>query len=79
MLVVLVPLVYSRKNLVKMKSDERVNRNVDILRDFCTEQNIKYFYDVKDLGNFKANLDYKGVCHVALAQEGHCRPPHHNY
>ncbi|KAE8673666.1 3-isopropylmalate dehydratase large subunit [Hibiscus syriacus] len=60
-------------------SDERANRNVDILRDFCTEQNIKYFYDVKDLGNFKANPDYKGVCHVALAQEGHCRPPYHNY
>ncbi|PQQ08976.1 3-isopropylmalate dehydratase large subunit chloroplastic [Prunus yedoensis var. nudiflora] len=55
-------------------SDERANRNVDILRDFCTEQNIKYFYDIKDLGNFKANPDYKGVCHVALAQEGHCRP-----
>ncbi|KAK7290420.1 hypothetical protein RIF29_04832 [Crotalaria pallida] len=55
-------------------SDERANRNVDILRDFCQEQNIKYFYDIKDLGNFKANPDYKGVCHVALAQEGHCRP-----
>lgn len=34
-------------------SDERANRNVDILRDFCVEQNIKYFYDIKDLGNFK--------------------------
>lgn len=81
-------------------ADERANRNVDILRDFCTEENIKYFYDIKDLGNFKvccwwfvlllciciwkkldnnpwafqANPDYKGVCHVALAQEGHCRP-----
>nr|XP_017219695.1 PREDICTED: 3-isopropylmalate dehydratase large subunit-like isoform X2 [Daucus carota subsp. sativus] len=54
--------------------DERANRNVDILRDYCTEQDIKYFYDIKDLGNFKANPDYKGVCHVALAQEGHCRP-----
>ncbi|CAL0316744.1 unnamed protein product [Lupinus luteus] len=21
-----------------------------------------------------ANPDYKGVCHIALAQEGHCRP-----
>ncbi|CAN1146970.1 3-isopropylmalate dehydratase large subunit, chloroplastic [Linum perenne] len=55
-------------------SDERANRNVDILRDFCAEQNIKYFYDIQDRGNFKANPDYKGVCHVALAQEGHCRP-----
>lgn len=33
--------------------DERANRNVDILRDFCMEQNIKYFYDIKDLSNFK--------------------------
>lgn len=55
-------------------ADERANRNVDILRDFALEQNIKYFYDIKDLSNFKANPDYKGVCHVALAQEGHCRP-----
>lgn len=55
-------------------SDERANRNVDILRDFCMEQNIKYFYDIKDLTNFKVNPDYKGVCHIALAQEGHCRP-----
>lgn len=34
-------------------SDERANRNVDILREFCVEQNIKYFYDIKDLSNFK--------------------------
>ncbi|KAH8972275.1 hypothetical protein BDL97_02G186600 [Sphagnum fallax] len=38
------------------------------------EQDIKYFYDIKDLSNFRANPDYKGVCHVALAQEGHCCP-----
>ncbi|XP_060182007.1 3-isopropylmalate dehydratase large subunit, chloroplastic-like [Lycium barbarum] len=55
-------------------ADERANRNVDTLRDFCIEQNIKHFYDIKDLGNFQANPDYKGVCHIALAQEGHCRP-----
>lgn len=30
--------------------------------------NIKYFYDIQDRSNFKANPDYKGVCHVALAQ-----------
>lgn len=39
-----------------------------------TSQGIKYFYDITDRGNFKANPDYKGVCHVALAQEGHTRP-----
>ncbi|MBD2101560.1 3-isopropylmalate dehydratase large subunit [Leptolyngbya sp. FACHB-261] len=55
-------------------ADERANRNVDILRDFAHEQSIKYFYDITDRGDFKANPDYKGVCHVALAQEGHCRP-----
>ncbi|KAK4421613.1 3-isopropylmalate dehydratase large subunit, chloroplastic [Sesamum alatum] len=72
--------VWDREKLVVIPdhyiftNDERANRNVDILRDFCTEQNIKYFYDIKDFGNFRANPDYKGVCHVALAQEGHCRP-----
>ncbi|CAN1211164.1 3-isopropylmalate dehydratase large subunit [Tumidithrix helvetica PCC 7403] len=55
-------------------ADARANRNVDILRDFAKEQQIKYFYDITDLSNFKANPDYKGVCHVALAQEGHTRP-----
>ncbi|MFB2834971.1 3-isopropylmalate dehydratase large subunit [Floridanema evergladense] len=55
-------------------ADERANRNVDILRDFAKEQEIKYFYDITDRSNFKANPDYKGVCHVALAQEGHTRP-----
>ncbi|KAJ7551224.1 hypothetical protein O6H91_06G005400 [Diphasiastrum complanatum] len=54
--------------------DERANRNVDIIRDFSHEQGIKYFYDIKDRSDFKVNPDYKGVCHVALAQEGHCRP-----
>ncbi|KAI9194223.1 hypothetical protein LWI28_004130 [Acer negundo] len=72
--------VWNREKLVIIPdhyiftSDERANRNVDILRDFCTEKNIKYFYDIKDLSNFKVNPDYKGVCHIALAQEGHCRP-----
>ncbi|KVI00358.1 Aconitase/3-isopropylmalate dehydratase large subunit, alpha/beta/alpha [Cynara cardunculus var. scolymus] len=55
-------------------SDERANRNLNFVRDFCIEQGIKYFYDITDRSDFKANPDYKGVCHVALAQEGHCRP-----
>lgn len=33
--------------------DERANRNVDTLREFCAEQNIKYFYDIKDRSNFR--------------------------
>ncbi|MCS6959783.1 MAG: 3-isopropylmalate dehydratase large subunit [Pseudanabaenaceae cyanobacterium SKYGB_i_bin29] len=55
-------------------SDARANRNLEILREFAKEQGIKYFYDITDLSNFKANPDYKGVCHIALAQEGHTRP-----
>ncbi|RHN80238.1 putative 3-isopropylmalate dehydratase [Medicago truncatula] len=55
-------------------NDERAHRNVDTAREFCMEQDIKYFYDIQDRSNFRANSDYKGVCHVALAQEGHCRP-----
>ena len=54
--------------------DTRANRNIDILREFAKEQDIKYFYDITDLSDFKANPDYKGVCHIALAQEGHTRP-----
>eukprot|EP00775_Hariotina_reticulata_P004871 gene4871-5116_t len=49
-------------------ADPRANRNVDILREMAEKYNIKYFYDIKDRSNFKANPDYKGVCHVALAQ-----------
>lgn len=54
--------------------DARANRNVDLLRAFAQEQGIKYFYDITDRSDFRANPDYKGVCHIALAQEGHCRP-----
>ena len=35
---------------------------------------IKYFYDITDRADFRANPDYKGVCHIAMAQEGHCLP-----
>jgi len=47
--------------------DAMANRNVDVLRSFVKEQNIKYFYDV-------GTKDYKGVCHIALPEEGHTRP-----
>ena len=36
--------------------------------------NIKHFYDIVDRSDFRANPDYKGVCHIAMAQEGHCLP-----
>src|SRR5512133_469635 len=68
-------------------SDSKSNRNVDILREFVQEQNIRYFYDVIDDPNGKWVFDavkgpekkqygsrYAGVCHTALPQKGHTRP-----
>jgi len=54
--------------------DKRANRNVDMLREMAQKYKIKHFYDISNLSDFQANPDYKGVCHIALAQEGHCRP-----
>lgn len=47
--------------------DKHANRNIDIIREFAKEQNLPYYYDV-------GTDNYKGVCHIALAQEGHNRP-----
>ncbi|MBF0274346.1 MAG: 3-isopropylmalate dehydratase large subunit [Nitrospinae bacterium] len=47
--------------------DKHANRNLEVLREFAQEQNIKYFYDA-------FSKSYKGVCHVALAEGGHNRP-----
>lgn len=55
-------------------SDPRANRNVDILRDMVAKYGIKHFYDITDRSDFRANPDYKGVCHIAMAEEGHCKP-----
>ncbi len=48
-------------------ADVHAHRNVDILRDFVKEQSIPNFYDVH-------TPNYKGVCHVALPEEGFTRP-----
>lgn len=48
-------------------ADEKCHRNVDILREFVKEQNIKYFYE-------PGADTYSGVCHVTLPEKGHCRP-----
>src|SRR5262245_19388262 len=48
-------------------ADAMANRNVDVLRQFAAEQQIEYFYDV-------GTPRYKGVCHIALPEEGHTRP-----
>lgn len=47
--------------------DAMANRNVDVLRQFVKEQNLPYYYDV-------GTDRYKGVCHIALPEEGHVRP-----
>ena len=39
-----------------------------VRRDMAHKYGLKYFYDIADRSDFKANPDYKGVCHVALAQ-----------
>src|SRR3954466_9825740 len=48
-------------------SDAMANRNVDVLRGFAAEQQLPHFYDV-------GTDRYKGVCHIALPEEGHTRP-----
>lgn len=48
-------------------ADAMANRNVQVLRKFAAEQDLKYFYDV-------GTPNYKGVCHIALPEEGHTRP-----
>src|SRR6476620_23670 len=47
--------------------DAMANRNVDVLREFVREQQLPHFYDV-------GTDRYKGVCHIALPEEGHTRP-----
>jgi len=47
--------------------DKMANRNVDVLREFVREQGLPHYYDV-------GTDRYKGVCHIALPEEGHTRP-----
>lgn len=48
-------------------ADTHANRNIQILRDFAKEQDLPYYYDV-------GTPRYKGVCHVAMPEEGFTRP-----
>jgi 3-isopropylmalate/(R)-2-methylmalate dehydratase large subunit len=48
-------------------TDAMANRNVDVLREFVKEQGLPHYYDV-------GTDRYKGVCHIALPEEGHTRP-----
>lgn len=63
-------------------ADQMAHRNVDILRSFVREQGIKYYYDPDFLHGEgmptpyrdPSKTSYKGVCHIALPEEGHTRP-----
>ena len=48
-------------------ADKHANRNVDILRQFADEYGVESYYDV-------GTERYKGVCHIALAEEGYNIP-----
>ncbi|MEE9429826.1 MAG: 3-isopropylmalate dehydratase large subunit [Melioribacteraceae bacterium] len=48
-------------------ANKHANRNVDILRQFAKDYDIDNYYDV-------GTERYKGVCHVALAEEGYNVP-----
>ena len=47
--------------------DAHANRNLVLLRQMAEEQDLPHFYDV-------GTARYKGVCHMALAEEGFNRP-----
>lgn len=48
-------------------ANPQANRNVNILREFAAEYNLPNYYDV-------GTDRYKGVCHIALAEEGYNVP-----
>ena len=48
-------------------TDEKARRNIELLRQFVAEQQIRRFYDV-------GTERYRGVCHATLPEEGHTRP-----
>ncbi len=63
-------------------ANPQAHRNIGILRDFVKEQGLKWYYD-PDFMNAEgmpspyadpSRTSYKGVCHIALPEEGHTRP-----
>ncbi len=61
-------------------ADEKAHRNIEILREFVKEQEIKNFYDADFVNSpgipeYKCcNTSYSGVCHSTLAEKGHNIP-----
>ena len=48
-------------------ADTKAHRNIDMLREFVTAQDLPHFYD-------PGTPSYSGVCHVTLPEKGHVRP-----
>ncbi|MDB5326131.1 MAG: leuC [Phycisphaerales bacterium] len=64
-------------------ADDKCHRNIQTLRDFVSEQGLKYYYDpdfitmnhgMPNPYRDPTKTSYKGVCHKALPEEGHVRP-----
>jgi 3-isopropylmalate/(R)-2-methylmalate dehydratase large subunit len=63
-------------------ADQKAHRNIDVLRDFVRQQGIRHYYDPDFLHGDgmptpyrdPTKTSYKGVCHIALPEEGHTRP-----
>ena len=65
-------------------ADSKAHRNIEILRDFAQRQGIRAFYDpdfvksgvegMPPVYGDAERTSYRGVCHVALPQNGHTRP-----
>ena len=65
-------------------AEPKAHRNVEILRDFARDQGLAHYYDPDFMApgddrypppyRDPATTAYRGVCHVALPQNGHTRP-----
>jgi len=65
-------------------ADPMAHRNIAILRQFARQQSIRHFHDADFVDTEAAGVpapyrdaartSYRGVCHVALPQNGYCRP-----
>ncbi|HQJ74402.1 MAG TPA: 3-isopropylmalate dehydratase large subunit [Bacteroidota bacterium] len=61
--------IWDKKKLVILPdhyiftSNKEANRNVKFLQEFARQEELPFFYDI-------TQQTYKGVCHVALAEEG---------
>jgi len=65
-------------------ADPKAHRNIQILREFARNQGMKHYYDPDFLDTQAEGIphpyanpsetSYRGVCHVALPQNGYTRP-----